>query len=154
MYYLSQSALCLVLTYAFGRSVGFRPEAAFVAAVAYTFSGFMFIRGNMHYAEVFHLLPGILWGTELIVRGAYRGGILIVAATVALTLLAGMPEVALVTFLYAASFGALRCAWEAAERRSWRYAIQHNLLVALAWIAGIGLAAPLVVPQVEYLGLS
>ena len=154
LYYLSQSALSLVLTYVFGRSVGFRPEAAFLAAVAYTFSGFMFIRGNMHYIEVYHLLPGILWGTERVVRGAFRSGTLIVAVAVAMTLFAGMPEATLLTFLYAASYGAFRAIWEAAERRSWRFAVHRNVVVALAWIAGIGVAAPLVVPQIEYLGLS
>jgi hypothetical protein len=154
VYYLSQSALSLVLTYAFGRSVGFRPPAAFVAAVAYTFSGFMFIRGNLHYIEVFHLVPGILWGTERVVRGAYRGGISIVAAAVALTLFAGMPEAAMLTFLYGASYGAFRAVWDAVIRRDWRFAVQRNAVLALAWIAGIGIAAPLLVPEVEYLGLS
>ncbi len=154
LYYLSQSALCLVLTYVFGRSVGLQPQAAFAAALAYTFSGFTFIRGNLHYIEVFHLLPAVLWGTERIVRGAYRGGILIVAAAVALTLFAGMPEATLLTFLYAASYGAFRSIWAAVEPRSWRFALQHNLIVALAWIGGIGLACPLLVPMLEYLGQS
>ncbi|MGI9148850.1 MAG: hypothetical protein ACR2IK_20260, partial [Chloroflexota bacterium] len=154
LYYLSQSALALGLTYVFGRSVGFHPAAALVLAVAYTFSGFMFIRGNMHYVEVYHLLPGILWGTERVVRGAFRSGILIVAATVALSLLAGMPEVALLTFVYAASYGGFRSIWEAAVRRSWRFAVHRNLVLALAWIVGLCLAAPQVLPQIEYLGLS
>jgi hypothetical protein len=154
LYYLSQSALCLVLTYVFGRSVGFRPVAASAAAVAYTFSGFMFIRGNMHYAEIFHLLPGVLLGTERVVRGAYRSGILIVAVSVAMTLLAGMPEATILAFLYSASYGAFRSIWEGGQRRSWRFAIEHNVILALAWLGGIGLAGPMLAPMVEYLGLS
>jgi hypothetical protein len=154
LYYLSQSALSLLLTYVFGRSVGFHPAAACLAAVAYTFSGFTFIRGNMHYIEVYHLLPGILWGTERVVRGAFRGGMLIVAAAVAMTLLVGMPEATVLTFLYAAAYGLFRSVWKGVAHRSWRIALHRNVVLALAWIAGIGFAAPLVVPQLEYLGLS
>ena len=154
LYYLSQSALCLVLTYVFARSVGFRVEAALLAAAAYAFSGFMFIRGNMHYAEIYHLLPAILWGTERIVRGAVRSGVVIVAVAVAMTVYVGMPEVTLLAFLYAASFGAFRVGWLAIARRSAWFAVHRGLLLAISWVGGLGLAAPMVAPLIEYVGQS
>jgi Bacterial membrane protein YfhO len=154
VYYLAQSALGLTLTYAFARSVGFRPQASFLVSVAYTFCGFFFIRGNMHYVEIYHLLPGILWGTERVVRGHARSGIALVAGGIALTLFAGFPEATLMTFLYAASYGAFRVGWAAVERRSWGLAARRLAALAVAWLGGVGLAAPLVVPLFEYLGLS
>lgn len=154
VYYLSQSALCLMLTYIFGRSVGFRAEAAFLTAAAYTFSGFMFIRGNMHYAEIYHLLPGLLWGMERVIRGALRSGLVSMAITIAMITLAGMPEVMLLVFLYAASFGAFRVAWDGLARHSGWFVAHRALLLLAAWVTGIALAAPMLVPLFEYIRQS
>ncbi len=154
VYYLLQALLSLGLTYGFGRSVGFRPAAATVGALGYTFCGFMFIRGNMHYAEIYHVLPGVLWGTELLVRGTLRRGLLLVAGCVALAILAGFPEATLLSLLYAASFGAFRAIWLAAAEGSWRLGVQRGLLLVMAWLIGIGVAAPMLGPVLEYVGLS
>jgi hypothetical protein len=154
VYYLTQAALSLALTYAFVRAVGLRPEAATLAGIAYAFSGFMFIRGNMHYAEILHLLPGLLWGTELVVQGRLRSGLLILAGGVALSVFAGFPEAAVLTFLYAASYGAFRVAWLRFEAQSWTPSVQRGGLLLLAWIAGLALAAPQILPLFEYVEQS
>lgn len=154
IYYITQSALGLVLTYVFARSVGFWVQASVLVGVAYTFCGFFFIRGNMHYIEIYHLLPGILWGTERIVRRHFRSGIALVAVGAAMSLFAGFPEVALLTFLFAGSYGAFRVAWAAVEDRRLSQAAQRCAALAVAWACGIALAAPMILPLVEYLGLS
>jgi class 3 adenylate cyclase len=122
-----------------------------VAGVAYAFSGFTFIRGNMHYAEVYHLLPGLLWGSELLVRGAVRGGLLVLALAVAMSILAGMPEATLLVFLYAAAYGAFRTVWSSLQERSWRVFGLRTDGLAAAWIVGIGLSAPMLGPLLEQL---
>lgn len=152
MYYVLRSALGLALMALFARSVGLGVLGRLAAAVAYTFSGFMAILGNNQFPEIYLLLPGILWGTELLVSGRRRrAGLLLVSVAVALSTLAGMPESTLMTSLYAALYGAWRLGEQALAGRSPRSVAPTALLLLVAWLAGIGLAGPLVVPLAEYI---
>jgi hypothetical protein len=107
-YYLLRMLLALGLTFVFVRRAGLCTLAAVTAAVAYVFSGFMLVLGNNHFLEVYLLLPGLLWGTELMLSGRPRAGLLVTATMVAMSTLAGMPESTLLTFIYGASYGAYR----------------------------------------------
>ncbi|HEY2593305.1 MAG TPA: hypothetical protein VGK33_05345, partial [Chloroflexota bacterium] len=153
-YYLIQAALSLAFTYGFARTAGFRIEAALVAAIGYTFCGFMFIRGNMHYAEIYHVLPLLLWGTELLVQGRSRAGLVLVAIATPVCVFAGFPEATALAFLYAGSFGVFRVIWAAATQKSWALGVRRFALLALGWIVGLGIAAPQLIPLVEYMPIS
>lgn len=155
LYYLLRAYLGLVLTYLFARSIGLGFAPAVFAAIAYGFCGFLVIFGNTHFVEVYLLLPALLWATELLRGGRRRAGLLAIAAAVAITILAGMPEASLMTLLYGAAYGAYRMAWDAIDQRSWRaaFAPRYRLLV-FGWLIGLGLAAPLIFPLAEYIGES
>ena len=153
LYYLLRAYGGLVLTYLFARSLGLGFAARIVAALAYGFCGFLVLLGNTHFEEVYLLLPGILWATELLRSGRRRLGLFAIAAAVATTILAGMPEASLMTLLYGAAYGAYRMAWDAVDARSWRgAATAGNVLLVLGWVIGLGLAAPLMLPLAEYIG--
>jgi hypothetical protein len=155
LYYLLRALGGLVLTWLFARSIGLGFAAAVFAAVGYGFSGFIVIFGNTHFVEVYLLLPGLLWATEVLRRGRRRLGLIAVAAVVATTILAGMPEASLMTLVYGAAYGGYRIVWDAIDARSVRAAFSpRNRLLVLGWVIGIGLAAPLILPLAEYIGQS
>ncbi len=154
LYYLAQAGVSLALTYLFAHGARLGVPGSLVVSLAYTFCGFMFIRGNNHYAEIYHVLPAILLGSERLCRGYRRSGVLILAASVAMSILGGMPEVTLLTFIYGALYGAFRLGCLALSRRSFRAAVGPALLLSLGWVVGIGLAAPMILPLAEYLPLS
>jgi hypothetical protein len=155
LYYLLCAYGGLVLTYLFARSIGLSFAAGIFAAVAYGFSGFLVVFGNTHFVEVYLLFPGLLWATEMLRSGRRRRGLVAIAAVVAATILAGMPEASLMTLLCGSAYGAYRMAWDAIDRRTWRAALapNHRLLV-FGWVIGLGLAAPLILPLAEYIGQS
>lgn len=155
LYYLLRAYGGLLLTYLFARSIGLGFAARVFAAVAYGFCGFLFIFGNTHFVEVYLLLPGLLWATEVLRSGRRRLGLVAITAAVATTILAGMPEASLMTLLYGSAYGAYRMAWDVVDGRSWRAAVApNNLLLVLGWVIGLGLAAPLILPLAEYIGES
>ncbi len=151
LYYLGRAFLGLVAVALFAARLGLGPSARIVAAFAYVFSGFHFIRGTSHKTEIYFLLPAVLWGTELLLQGRRRSGLLVVAATVALSTLSGMPECTLLTFVYAAAYGGFRLLTEARNRRAWRAALAPAALLAIGWLVGLGLSAPMTVPLAEYI---
>lgn len=150
-YYLLRALLGLLLTTAFLRSLGLAGWASAFGALAFGFSGFTQLLGNNHFVEVWLLLPGVLWGVELILANRWTLGITATALAAAASILAGMPEVTLLTLTFAAAYTAWRLASLLGPGRRPFPVIARGAAAATGFTIGILLAAPLVLPLAEYL---
>lgn len=149
-YYLLRTVLGAVAAYLFARVVGLVPPAGLFLALAYVFSGHFMFLGNNTWIEAYFLLPAILLGTELLLVGRTRLGFAVTAVSVAWNFLVGMPQVTLCVLPFAAGWGGWRVlarAREGGERRLWA---RRAALLAGAWVVGVALAAPLLLPLFEY----
>jgi hypothetical protein len=149
-YYLTRSILGALATYLFARCVGLAVPARFFFAIAYVFSGHFLLLGNNHWIEAYFLLPVILLGTELTLGNRPRLGFAVTAVAVALNLFVGMPEVSLGVFLLSAAYGAYRLLGRARQLDDIRDPAARSALLAGAWLVGMALAAPLLLPFFEF----
>ncbi len=127
-------------------ALGMGPAGAVAGGCAYMLSGYMVSYLNLFHLDVDAVLPGLLLS---IVRLAGGGGALWSAAMtgfVAQMLLGGNPQAALVGLAFAGAF-----AWTL----GWRRGVK-GLAGRLAWpaLAGLALAAPLLLPFAELFLLS
>jgi hypothetical protein len=150
-YYLARTFLGAVATYLFARYVGFATPARYFLAIAYIFSGHFFLLGNNLAVEAYFLLPVILLGTELLLGDHPRLGFALTAVAVALNLLIGMPEVSLAVFLLCAAYAAYHLLFRAPDLRTDGAWVTRTALLIGAWIIGFALAAPVLLPLVEFL---
>ncbi|MFM9105635.1 MAG: hypothetical protein ACKOWF_02920 [Chloroflexota bacterium] len=151
---LARTMLGALAMYLLARLLGFAPAARAMAVLAFVFCGHFLLFDLNMWIEAYLVLPVILLGQELILRGSLRPGILITAVAVAGQLLVGMPEISLAVLLLAAAYGGIgmiRLPGSPAARDSWR---RQAASLAVAWLSGIGLAAPLLIPLFELVGES
>lgn len=151
-YYLGRRLLGLVLAYLFARALGLRMLGCVALAIAYVFSGFFAVFGNNHYVEVYLLLPGLLWGSEMVLAGRLRAGGIVLTLGVAAVQLAGMPEAAFCVLLYVAGYDVWRLVGRSSPTRALRALLSRQARWLLgAWATGLLLSAPLLLPFVEFL---
>lgn len=150
-YYLARVMFGAFTTYIFARLLGLAWSARLFLAIAYVFSGHFLIQANNSWIEAYFLLPVVLIGEEITIRGRARWGFVITAWAVALVILVGMPEVTLFVLLFGAGYGGYQLlrAHQAQVRRIWL--VRSAVLVA-AWLVGLALATPLLLPLFEYVG--
>jgi hypothetical protein len=154
LYYLLRTLFGALACYLFARIVGLAVPARYFLAIAYVFSGHFLLLGNNLWIEAYFLLPVLLLGTELLLRGRRRLGFASVALAVALTLLGGIPEVSLAVLLFAAAYGGwylLELAFRSRDLRRWG---TTALWLIGAWLVGIAFAAPLLLTLMEYVQAS
>jgi hypothetical protein len=144
---LGHYALAALGAFLFARSIGLSACGAFVAAVGYSFSGFLL---TYHVAPqgllTLSWVPAILWQLEISLA---PGGRKLLHASVAglmlgMLLLSGHIQIAMYEFLLIAGYGVFRIV----QLRQWRS------LFLLGWhfVLGFGLSAVQLLPALELFG--
>ncbi|MGH2721272.1 MAG: hypothetical protein ACRDJO_06670, partial [Actinomycetota bacterium] len=148
--FLAVFAAGTLATYVLARVLGLGRTAAFVAAAVHFLSGFFFMNSNNQFVRVYLYLPAVFLGVELVARSASRLRVVLLGALIAGTVLAGMPEASFFVLGAAAAYGVYRTI------RGPRAAGRLRMLARLAAAAvlGLALAAPVLLPFAEYLGVS
>ncbi|HET8627240.1 MAG TPA: YfhO family protein, partial [Thermomicrobiales bacterium] len=148
-YYLARVFLGALAAYLCARALRLNVAAGLALALAYVCSGHFVMFENNFWLEAYFLLPVILLGTELVLAGRARLGFAVTAVAVALDLLVGMPEVTLLVFLFCGAYGGYRLLLlvRRGDRRAW-WGPARTL--AGAWVVGVALAAPLLLPLFEF----
>lgn len=142
--------LASLLTYAFLRTEARRRTAALLGAVAFAYGGYLTSYPPLQLAilESATWLPLTLLGVKRGMDSGRWGWGLVAVAGLALSILAGHPQTAVLGF-YTALVYALYLAWR--MRLPWRTALTRILIVcALA----VGLCAAQLLPTIEYTRLS
>lgn len=142
--------LAATVAYIFLRVHGLAPIGSFGGATVFALSGHFLLYSNNQFFRVYSYLPAIFLAVHLTVRGHRRWAPILLGATVAGAFLAGMPE----AFLCVAIGLGVYCAWFLAvpPEATTRKAIFLRLAGA-GVLSGL-LAAPLLLPSLEYLPLS
>lgn len=151
VYILLKLWLMGMTAYLCARTLKFSIAGARFASVAWMLSGFNFVWCNWAIPNVSIWFPLVFMGTELLLDGRYRRGFFATALGGTLCLLAGHPETALVMGIGLSIYLALRILW------SWRDFKRHSMTLALwggAWALALAVAAPQVLPFLEYLHYS
>lgn len=134
---------------AYLHAIGRSQTAAALGAIAFAFSAWMTAR--LHSLPVVGAavwLPWVVFGLE---RAAQRGGHrarLIAAAALALSFLAGFPQVSMWILIVAVLLEAGRALAEWRRGRPWRGALVGNVV---ALLLGLVLALPQILPTLDYL---
>ena len=130
--------------YLLGRTIGARPLAAIVGAVAFETGSAMqalTISSPIHCAP-FAWLPLALWACERLLRTPSLRRALVLAGVLAVAILPGMPQTVFLTY----QLIALRVLWELISRGPTRGAVGFCLL---AFALAVGLAAIELLPELE-----
>ena len=137
-----------IATYFFLRRLGIQRVAAVVGGVAFSVNGTFAWLTNAAFNPI-AFLPVLLLGAECTLaatRERRRGGWILVALGLALSLYAGFPETAFVDALFAYGWAAIRLfELSSAEKKS------YVSKLVLASVAGLLLAAPILIAFVSYL---
>lgn len=138
-------------SYLFLRRVGLSFPAALLGGVFYMFSGTMVWFINLEQmTNGAMMLPVLLYSLEVMLRKAGGPQIAVSAIVCALVLLAGQPEVALYILLLGVSYFIFR----ALNLYRGKRFVSLNMKFAVAVAVGIALAAPLLLPFVEFVSSS
>ncbi|TAJ11334.1 MAG: hypothetical protein EPO68_14600 [Planctomycetota bacterium] len=144
-----------LFTWLFLRRIGLAALSAGVGAVAFAFSGHNVLLLGYPHPGALVVLPAGLWCAERVLQASERGARVLrpavaLAFAVGIGALSGHPE----PFFFGVAAIALWCAWRAnhvRRARSWRAALLALGAIALAGVAGVALAAPQILPFLEYL---
>jgi hypothetical protein len=142
-----------LFTYLFLASAGLSFIPAFIGGVFYMFSGvFTWFMNLEQFTNVAMTLPVLMYALELLIKDKGLRNIGYSAVAFALVLLAGQPEAALYVLLLAASYIVFR------SLSLFKDAGGELVSVALrslaAFVIGLMLAAPLILPFLDYVDLS
>ncbi len=150
----------LLMAYWFFRKVALHPYAAAAGAVVFTFSAFLMKWStNEHVFGSAIWLPLALGGLEVARQGRARRGVLITAAGLALSLLAGHAQVALIVWLATAVWAGVGLASSVVARRRSPAGGDDGSLrpeassIAAAFVLALGLAAVQLLPTAQFAGL-
>lgn len=140
-----QPLLALVFTYLYLRLIGISMLASLFGAVSYGISGFMTVW--LEYNTVGHImawLPLQLLSIELLSQKNFRSlwGYILLTLSVALSLLAGHPQVALYAIFFTAIYGAFRLKGNG------------RILAYVSMALGFGLSAAQLIPGFELMSIS
>ena len=122
--------------------------ASLFGALAFMLTGYFILYLNMPDISVSIWLPGLCYGLERLALRPSRISVLIVSFMTAMVLFGGMPEVSFLVLVFGGFYFLSRLAvlyWK--MEQIWRGLI----LYSFASICGIGIAAPQVVPFLEYM---
>lgn len=133
------------------RLLGLERLPSLLSGVAFAFAGYFMFFANMVHLNVEYLLPWHLIGVELAFRGWQRIGALFFGATVWLSHAGGFPESTALTMMVAALFGLFRLVSPVTSDIPRARVTGH---LALGALLGTLLAAPLILPFLEFLDHS
>lgn len=148
---LSKLWFCGMTAYYFARRTGLLPFSAAVAAIAFMVGGYNITWFYWVDGDVIAWLPLLLLGLELILASSYRSGFFGTAAAAVLMLLGGHPESAFSIGMSAGVYFLLRLAW---ARRWGKAAVKPFVTAGGAWLLALCVAAPQILPFLEYVPLS
>lgn len=150
-YYLFRIVLGGLATYLFARTVLLDMASSLVVALAFAFTGHFVIFSNNTHFEAYLLVPLMLTGVELTVRGCLRGGFVVTTVAIAAIILVGVPEATLVILLVGAAYGAYRLGWVWLDHRSFPTFRMRTAILGAAGVAGVALSGPYLAPVIEYI---
>ncbi len=137
-------------TFLFLRLFGLSRGSAFLGGIFYMFSGtFIWFINLEQFVNVAMVTPVLLWVLEGLWHWGWKRGVAISAMAIALVLLAGQPETALYVLLLGAAYVVFRVFSATLKQK-----VRMLGLAALAGVLGLALAAPLLVPFLEFMPLS
>ena len=125
--------------------------AAIAGGIGFAFTGYLVLYYNIAHLSVEILIPALMWAMELLARRRSPAAVVRLALVVALVMFGGMPESALLAYVFAYLYCIVRVGTDAELRRSW-LATGGNLIAASA--LGIGMSAILLLPFYEFLKLA
>lgn len=140
----------MIAAFAFARAIGLRRPAGIVMAVGFGLNGFFLIGSNNEFCRAYAYIPIILLLLELAVRRGRAVWFPLLSIAIALLFYAGMPEITFLVLLTVMAYAAWRVV---VGQRAWTRA-RTAICLGLAVVAGVLLAAPLLVPAAEYVSLS
>lgn len=141
-----------IFTYFFLRSLRFRPNHALLGGLLYMVSGtFTWFINLEQYVNTAMMIPILCWAVEKYISQRQGRYFICLVFSAALLLFAGNPEVALYALLLAAGYAVFRV--YSIKGLSWS-AVSGIGIVALGFILGAGISAPLLVPFQELVANS
>ena len=126
------------------------PACSAIAGLMFMLCGYHLLYSNLSEISVSMYLPAAFAATELVIRRRNILAVSLCAVSVGLVLLGGMPELAFVVLLFTSLFAAFRVFTISGTRE--RLTVLGILFCS--YVAGIALAAPQILPFVEYMRLS
>jgi len=155
---LLQFSIAGVGMFAYARTIGLWRVPAFVAALAYMFSGAVTARAvHLSIMSGAALLPAVLACVERLLASRGRGATrwcALTAVALACQATAGHPQVPIYTALAVGIVTVVRAAELRTRTEGWRQVRTAVLLVAAAYGLGYALAAVQLVPWIEFARLS
>src|SRR6185295_4510710 len=91
-------------TYLFLRMLDLEVLAAFTGAAAYSLCGYFVINNNNSFVRTYEYIPILLLAVELVARSAKVRWVALLGASIAATILSGMPESAFFCLAFAALY--------------------------------------------------
>jgi hypothetical protein len=138
-----------ILLYA--RELRLSLPAQLVSTLGYLLTGFFILGSNNPFLDVYFSLPLVLLAIELVLRKTTAWCAALLAATVAVNLLSGLPEASFVTLLFSGGYALYRFVIEYLVSGRSRVAVRPAVLLVVGFSTGFALAAPFLVPFLEYL---
>ncbi len=124
--------------------------ASLIGAIGYMLTGYFLSHLNLLDLNVHITIPALLLSIEAVVRKPGVGSLLLCSAVVANNLLAGHPECSLLTLTFSGCYLLVRLS----TIDGWRLRAQLFGSIAAAYLCGLLIALPEVLPFVEYVRLS
>lgn len=124
---------------------------ALAGAIAFMFSGYYWYHLMMPHLSVEVLLPALLYAEERVFRRPGFGSAALLAVVIGCVILGGMPESTALALTFGCVYFAGRFAFDRLLRSRWRAYAPYLLLGS---VVGVGIAAVLLLPLLEYVPLS
>jgi hypothetical protein len=125
-------------------------SAALVGGAGFMFSGYFLHSLNLPEMSVSVLVPALLLGVEVVLRKEGVSSFALCAAIVAAILFGGMPEVSFNALAFSGFYVLVRLL----TIEGWKSRLRALGLIAAAYIAGLTIALPQVLPFLEYVRAS
>src|SRR5689334_9431942 len=156
---LLQFSIAGIGTYLFARTLGLWRLPAFVAGLAYMFSGFLTARVvHLSIMSGAALIPFVLLALDRLLNAgtlpSRRRWLGLSGLAVATQFMAGHPQIPVYTALGAAALALVRGAEHAMGARAWRPLVRAMALLAGAYLLGAAVAAVQLLPWAEAARLS
>lgn len=140
-----------LFTYLLAKRLGLLKLAAFGAALAFAFSGYLMLYINMPHADSAMMIPLLLYMLELLMERPSAGRAVLAAVVFSQGMLVNNPQPALVLIAYGTLYYVARLVVEA--RNIGSFGIRRRVIsLGLALTAGVGLTAFALVPFLELTG--
>lgn len=140
----------MLAAFGFARVAGLTRLAGLVAGTGFGLSGFFLTYSNNEFCRLYAYIPILLLLVELLLRRRQARWFALIAVVVALAIVGGMPEITFMVLLFAVVYAVWRVI---VGPRVWSRKAALLQLAAAAF-AGVLLAAPLLLPAAEYVGMS